>query len=212
LLTGLGEEAEAMFDRRVFATWLMVSLGASTGVSAQPHQPSAEVKAHHDQGVKLYNLSDWSDAMEEFRAAYLIRPDPVFLFNIAQCERQLGRFEGAAQTYRAFLRESQELSADQASKVRALITQMEDAQRERPRKPPTGPAPGGLPLAPVAERSPSTGRPLPPPAKPPLYKRWWLWAPVGVAAAAIAIGLAVGLTSRSASYPNPGGSNSSFSF
>jgi hypothetical protein len=37
-----------------------------------------------------------------------------------------------------------------------------------------------------------------------LYKRWWLWAAVGVGVAALATGLAVGLSSGGTQSPEPG--------
>jgi hypothetical protein len=46
----------------------------------------------------------YSEALSEFKAAYLAKPDASFLFNIGQCQRQLGMFEAAAKGYRAFLR------------------------------------------------------------------------------------------------------------
>jgi hypothetical protein len=45
--------------------------------------------------------------------------------------------------------------------------------------------------------SPSSSADVERPAKPPLYRRWWLWTAVGgVAVAGIAIGLGVGLSAR----------------
>ena len=41
--------------------------------------------------------------LDEFKAAHLAKADPVFLYNIAQCHRQLGEREQAITLYRRFL-------------------------------------------------------------------------------------------------------------
>lgn len=56
------------------------------------------------RGTKRYNLGDYQAALEAFKAACLAKPDPVFLFNIAQCHRQLADYGAAEKSYRAFLR------------------------------------------------------------------------------------------------------------
>lgn len=61
---------------------------------------AAEAKAQHDgapaaaarfrEGKKHYQLSEYEDALREFKEGFRLKDDPVFLFNIAQCYRQLG--------------------------------------------------------------------------------------------------------------------------
>ena len=67
-------------------------------------------------------------------------------------------------------------------------------------EPPVAEPPGAEP-APSAEPAPlaAASPPSPPPSSPStkLYKRWWVWTLVGVAAAGAAVGLGVGLTQHS---------------
>ncbi len=51
-----------------------------------------------------YTLGQYVEALEAFQQAYLLHPDPAFLYNIGQCDRQLGHSADAARDYRAFLR------------------------------------------------------------------------------------------------------------
>jgi tetratricopeptide (TPR) repeat protein len=56
-----------------------------------------------ERGRTLYRLTRFVEALEAFSKAYEELPEPAFLFNIAQCLRQLGRDDEAAQAYEQFL-------------------------------------------------------------------------------------------------------------
>jgi hypothetical protein len=64
-----------------------------------------EAKARFVSGQSHYNLNEFSPALVDFKEAYRLLPDPVFLYNLGQCERQLGHLEEAIRFYRSFLRE-----------------------------------------------------------------------------------------------------------
>src|SRR5262245_37910126 len=49
------------------------------------------LRAHHDQGMRLYRDRQYTDAIEEFEAAYALRQLPRLLYNIARSYFQLGR-------------------------------------------------------------------------------------------------------------------------
>jgi tetratricopeptide (TPR) repeat protein len=98
-------------------------------------------RVHYQEGTKRYNLAEYEKALEEFKAAYLAKPDPAFLFNIAQCHRQLNDYEAAAKSYRAFLRESADLPLAAREQVQKLAADMEQAAREaraKRQQPPSG--------------------------------------------------------------------------
>ncbi len=63
-----------------------------------------EAKARYTSGQSHYNLNEFKEALDDFKEAYRLYPDPVFLFNVAQCERQLGEFDEAIKFYRSYLR------------------------------------------------------------------------------------------------------------
>ena len=64
-----------------------------------------EAKARFVSGQSHYNLNEFAEALLDFKEAYRLLPDPVFLYNLGQCERQLGHLEEAVRFYRSFLRE-----------------------------------------------------------------------------------------------------------
>jgi tetratricopeptide (TPR) repeat protein len=93
-------------------------------------------REHFDRGTRLYDMADFAGAIDEFQQAYEISAQPVLLFNIAQCHRQLGEVREAAHVYEMYLRlepnaanrhDVEERLAELAPKLRAL-----DAARVKP--------------------------------------------------------------------------------
>jgi Tetratricopeptide repeat len=83
---------------------LLLATGAARG--AEP----GDAKARYLSGQSHYNLNEFADALQDFKEAYRLHPDAAFLFNIAQCERQLGDLEEAIKFYRSYLRNKPEAS------------------------------------------------------------------------------------------------------
>src|SRR5262249_53512921 len=118
-----------------------------------------------------------------------------FLYNIAQCYRQLGDKPNAIRFYRTYLRETP--NAPNREDVTRLISVLEraiaDEQLNKPAQPSPAPAP------PVTQAPTRTDLVVSAPVqekKKPLIKRGWFWGAVvgGVAAIGLAVGLGVGLT------------------
>ncbi len=151
---------------------------------AGAEEARAVAKSRYEQGLKLYNLTDYRGAREAFKAAYLAVPEPAFLFNLGQCARMLGETEEALRLYRNYLRAAGEVA--QRAEVEQLIADQETLLRRRAEeRPPVGIAP-----------PPATSPPLVVSARPPSApSRRWIWIVVGAAvvASALAIGLGVGL-------------------
>ncbi len=178
----------------------------------------------YEDGLKQYNLGHFDVALQDFESAYQAKPDPAFLFNIGQCRRMLGQPQQAILAYRAYLRELPD--APNRGDVHALVTEMEkELVRRAQETPPTGtipptkpsvaPTPEPQPVSPPLQTAPPSTVPAPvspapntslitaatrpaaePGARPPLYKRWWLWTGVSaVVVVAIGVGLGVGLSS-----------------
>jgi tetratricopeptide (TPR) repeat protein len=88
--------------RLIVLTTLTVLAGSA---HARPVDARAvEVKQHYEAGLAAFNLQDYDHAVVEFEAAYRLRPDPVFLYNLAQAHRRAGRHERALYFYRTYLR------------------------------------------------------------------------------------------------------------
>jgi tetratricopeptide (TPR) repeat protein len=115
----------------------------------------AQARKLYESGKAHYNLTEYREALEEFKGAYRARPDAVILFNIAQCYRMLAEFESAARYYRTFKREMPH-DAD-GSAVDRLIAEMDRAAQERTtRQPPTGTKPPQETRAAAAESASAT--------------------------------------------------------
>ncbi len=71
------------------------------------------------KGNTSYTLGKFGDAIKHFESAYLEHPAPAFLFNIAQCHRQLRNCERSGFFYRRYL--SLKPDADNRAEVEAYI-------------------------------------------------------------------------------------------
>ena len=77
----------------------------SAPVEAKPSPETvATAKEHFNQGNRHYELGHYQEALNEFEVAYMAVPDPVFLFNIAQCHRKMGHDKEAVGFYKSYLR------------------------------------------------------------------------------------------------------------
>lgn len=54
------------------------------------------------EGKRLYDAGEIAQALTQFESAYATTKDPVLLYDIAQCQRQLGMCEIAKRDYREF--------------------------------------------------------------------------------------------------------------
>jgi tetratricopeptide (TPR) repeat protein len=206
---------------RLVLTVLFLSLAAAAPALADNKVQARESFA---SGTSHYDLAEYQAALTDFKAAYRNYPDPTFLFNIAQCHRQLGQNEEAARFYRTFLIKVP--AAPNQKEVRAMIVKLEKMSADErtarssqptgtmgqsppqttttePAPPPAVTTPPAVTLTPAPTAIVATA----PPERPrPLYKRWWLWTAVG---GAVAIGLGVGL-GVGLSHASNASANSSF--
>lgn len=160
------------------AVAFMLTLLASTVVLATENGDPAEARQHYQRATIAYNLQDWRVAIDEFRGAYAESGDAVLLFNIGQCLRQLGEYDAASRSYRAYLTSLRD--ATDRDQVRALIDQMDEAARAQ-RRLQAAPPPGTI----------APGRTMPISVKS--ERRHWYRSPAGWTLTTIGIvGIAVG--------------------
>jgi tetratricopeptide (TPR) repeat protein len=119
---------------------LMVSTGTGQALARDDGElhMKAEAKARFVAGQSHYNLNEFAEALVEFKEAYRLLPDPVFLYNSGQCERQLGHLDEAIRFYRSFLREQPKAANRQ--EVVHKIEEMEVALKSKPSEPEKAPA------------------------------------------------------------------------
>jgi tetratricopeptide (TPR) repeat protein len=155
---------------------------------------AAAARVHFDRGRALFEVSDYRNAIAEFKAAHLQKPDPAFLYNIAECYRRLGENGEALQFYRRFL-----ATAPAGDKARPTVEQRIAELKPAGEEPNTtsGDAPpgGGDNLAlyappPNEPAATLVQKPAPPPAdESPFYTRPWFLVTVGVVIVASAVGI-----------------------
>lgn len=143
-----------------------------------------EAKRHFDRGEKLYAVTRFSEAIDEYQKAFDAKPLPDFLFNIGQCYRNLGDYDSAIFSYRKYLKLAQD--PPNRAQVEQLIRDLE-ANKARADTQRLGLKPQQQPPPPVAE--PSAARPI--------YTRWWFWTGIAV------VGLAGGVTAYEVATAGP---------
>ncbi|MCC6996836.1 MAG: tetratricopeptide repeat protein [Deltaproteobacteria bacterium] len=120
------------------------ALALGAGRAAADPKQDAEAKRLYEEGTKFYSLGDFPRAIEAYKKGFELKPDAVFLYNIAQAYRLSKRFEDALFFYKSFLRNLP--GAVNRAEVEKRIEEMNGAlqkQQETADSPPTGPvAPG----------------------------------------------------------------------
>jgi tetratricopeptide (TPR) repeat protein len=86
----------------------------------------SQARAKFSEGNIAYDLGEFQKALAAYSEAYRLMPLPGFLFNIAQCHRQLGRPERAGFFYRRYLTLSKDEPSN-AALVKELIAEMDGA-------------------------------------------------------------------------------------
>ena len=90
----------------VLALW---GLAPRVAVAAElTEEAKAQAREKFSDGNAAYEQGDFRQALEDFESAYQLAPLPGFLFNVAQCHRQLGNYARAASSYRRFLELSEQ--------------------------------------------------------------------------------------------------------
>jgi hypothetical protein len=103
-------------------TLLAIAWLAATGLARADDVQQA--KARFRRGVELFGQQRWSEAAQEFEAAYRIKPHGAIHFNVAQCREQLQEWPAALRAYADYLREVPD--AKDRTAVRRAMRKIED--------------------------------------------------------------------------------------
>jgi len=154
------------------ALLLCAGLGDARAAEA-PRDAKQEAKARFVSGQSHYNLNEFPEALLDFKEAYRLYPDPVFLYNLGQCERQLGHLDEAIRFYRTFLREQpkapnrQEVVKKIEEMEAALKAKQPEADKGTAPPPAVEPSEGAKPLPPTPAIAPAVSPQPPPPSATP---------------------------------------------
>jgi tetratricopeptide (TPR) repeat protein len=153
--------------REVRTVSLSLVVAALLAVAAAPAQGEDAEKARQlfQQGSKYYDLAEFDKAIEVWQQGYDQKPDPGFLYNIAQAYRQKQDATKAIFFYKGYLRNSPKAHnrAEVEQKIAALQKQLDSAATA----PPTNPPPPGNGA--TQPPPPPGNTPPPPPPPPPGY-------------------------------------------
>jgi hypothetical protein len=154
-------------------------------VAMPAHADETQARQLYRQATEAYTAREYSAALDLFHAAYSASHRPALLFDIAQCQRQLGRYDDAIASFRSFLNEAQPGDAVR-ERVEHIIADL--------------PKPAVEPVA-----QPIVAQPAPPPVRVDLIvpaparthrRKWipWVAGAAGVVAVGVAIGVGVGVS------------------
>lgn len=167
---------------------LMLSSSSAFADESIARPTTAEAKERFAKGNALYRTREFEKAIMEYKAGVLIEDIPVFAYNLAQCYRQLGRYEEAIWYYKNFLHRAGP-TGEMRDAIEGFLKQMEEelAKKQKPE--------------PRVEQAPVLKPAQPPPPVPkmvtvsergaPWYadKMGWTFAGCGVIGAGVSLGL-----------------------
>ena len=129
------------------------SLTASPRHAWAVDEATEQARKHYQEAQKQFDLGMWDEAIREFTKAYELRPDPTFLYNMAQAYRRSGNARRAIDLYKNYLikvpRSPQRAEVEE--RIQNLQRQVDDEEREAkraapaPPTPPTPPTPSLIP-------------------------------------------------------------------
>ena len=214
----MGSSIHSPTERAAQALTLCLCLALALGPARGQAQTAdeARAKALFKSGMKTYDVGDFEGALKLYSDAYQLAPLPGFLFNIAQCHRQLNNFERAAFFYQRFIDTSRpraanvdvaaglldEMKTRQAAKLAAESAKAEDearkAAQQRKREEDRQAELKKLDAPLASALVPALTETAPPPPPPiaeedPVYKKWWFWTVIALAVAGAAGGTAAGV-------------------
>lgn len=151
-------------------------------------------KEHYEEGQKLFALQRFEAALVEYQLAFDAEQMPDLLFNIGQCQRNLGNDDEAIFAFERYLQLVP--TAPNREAVERLVTKLKERQAiiEAAK---LNIRTSGSDLGPVIVFRDRPARPSPP-EPTPLYKKWWFWT------GAALVGATGGITIYSLTRPLTG--------
>ena len=181
--------------QRAFLSVLLFLLTCHLAAPASANEMSFTeemARLHYKAGVRYFDVSNFSEALVEFKKAHALEPKPALLYNMARCHESMGQAEEALRLYRRYLEEMP--GAENRTTVELRIENLEKAAAARVAPPPKGP-----PAAPPVKTEPSAPEPVgATPAVgidedgPPSWLRTAGWAAVGTGGALLVTGIVFG--------------------
>ncbi len=174
----------------MIATVVLVWLLAGAAPQAANDVAAAEARTLYVEAKNAYDGGRFDDALVGFQAAFAKKPLPGFLFNLGQCERQLGHHERAIFFFERYLDEKPD-AANRAT-VEELIAESRVQLAAAP-TPTSTPTPTATPT-PTTPLTPGvSGAAAAPSINTDDGGDFGVWPVVVATAAAVTVGVAVGV-------------------
>jgi hypothetical protein len=87
--------------RPVAAGAVLLIVSVIVGAPLRAYGDAAQARVHFEKGRTFFQVDEYRKAIEEFKAAHVERPDPAFLYNIAECYRHLSFTTTTPSTHRS---------------------------------------------------------------------------------------------------------------
>lgn len=151
---------------------------------------TSRAKAYFKAAETNFSLGRFEEALEGYSKAYQLKPLPALLFNIGQCEFELGNHERAIFFYEQYLRDpeakmrtlaSRRLEEAKAAQAAAEQKRVQDDTQETERQQLAMRVQEQTRLA-AAKQAELDAQRLQfqaPPPPTPIYEKWWFWAAAG---------------------------------
>jgi len=191
---------------RGMVLFLWMGLAAASITASAPGRALAAVDSREMQAREAFAAGRYQEALDGFVKLYAEKLHPIYLRNIGRCYQNLGDPDKAISSFHEYLRKAKGVHADERTEVEGYIAEMEALKKQReatsstppPASPePVAPPPSATPAAEAAPSPPSLALTQPPresspPAETstPVYKTWWFWTLIGVAAVGVGVGVA----------------------
>jgi hypothetical protein len=144
--------------------WLVIGLLVGLAGVAEAKGPGpakrAEAQRHFDAAIAHYKAQEFAEAVDEFEAAYKLRPEPEWLYNLGQACRLARQLDKALDYYQKYLAEVPDAENRPAVEQRIAEVEKQRAAAKAAAPPPSAPA-----TPPMAERAaapPAATEPVPP--------------------------------------------------
>jgi len=110
------------------ALYILVGIHGIVRQADADDEATERARKHFVQAQKAYDLGNWDEAAREFSWAYELRPDPIFLYNMAQAYRRGGNLQRAIDLYKNYLLKdpNSPQRADVEQRVQRLQKQLDD--------------------------------------------------------------------------------------
>jgi tetratricopeptide (TPR) repeat protein len=100
--------------------------------------PVAKAKVHADEGTHFFDVQQYDKAADAYQQAYLLDPQPAYLYASAQAQRLGGDCVKAIRSYKAFLRTKPADESKALKNIERCEQEVKDHPPVDPARPPNG--------------------------------------------------------------------------